>query len=84
MTDKKPGGRRPGSGRPPKDPSGKQVRLYFSVPPDVAELLLMLDRRSEWLTEVTRRELGTKVSQKVSPSAATSDTGDTTVDDAAS
>ena len=57
MTDKPPpGGRRPGSGRPPKDPAGKQVRLYFSVPPDVAEWLLQLERRSEWLTEAVRRE----------------------------
>lgn len=58
MTDKKPvGGRRSNQpGRPPKAPEDKHVRMYFSVPPDVAEWLLKLERRSEWLTERVRQE----------------------------
>lgn len=58
MSDKKlVGGRRSYQpGRPPKEPGEKHQRIGFSVPPDVYEWLMALDRRSEWLTEAVRRE----------------------------
>jgi len=58
VTDKKPvGGRRSYQpGRPPKSKAERHRRIAFSVPPDVAEWLMALEHRSEWLTETVRRE----------------------------
>lgn len=57
MSDRKPvGGRRSYQpGRPPKPAAERHRKVTFSVPPDVAEWLLGLERRSDWLTEVARQ-----------------------------
>lgn len=59
MPDKKPvGGRRSYQpGRPHKPKAERHRRIAFSVPPDVAEWLMALEHRSEWLTTVVRSQV---------------------------